>query len=148
MKDNYGDKIDVQTHDESENVYLGVRAGASYADASLTPAKARKLAKKLRRAADEVDGGEQVTFDDVKHLFEAPRYLLDLTQAEAETLAVILYKVGGPTGEIEGTRPSARVHADTVADKLKSVGLDAVELAKSDSYQTEPYSSIYFQVRA
>lgn len=144
MKDNYGDKIDVQVHGETENVYLGVRAYASYADASLSPAKARKLAKKLRRAADEVDGGAQVTFDDVKESFlPASYYMLDLTQAEAETLAVILYRVGGQPDS------TPRGYVDTVRAKLSSLGLDAEVLNRRPQFAMEAHAaSLYFENRA
>lgn len=152
MKDNFGDDIKVAVDElgDGNNVHLAVHAGTAFADALLTPAKARKLAKKLRRAADEIDGGQAAPTDALRARdgFQLSGYLLDLTQAEAETLAVILYKVGGPTGVLPGTRASARIHADTIADKLTSLGLDREALAADDRYQTEPFSSIYFQVRA
>lgn len=57
MKDNYGDDI-VLSHD-SEDVSLGVHdcslGRGVTAFATLSPAKARKLAGKLLRAADEID---------------------------------------------------------------------------------------------
>lgn len=58
MKDTYGDKIDVNS--EEGSILLEVHdscissAGRAYAD--LTPKKARKLARRLRAAADEAEG--------------------------------------------------------------------------------------------
>lgn len=237
MKDNYGDEITVTAHGADEP-YIELD-GESTLNV-LTAAKARKLAKKLRRAADQIDPrpvtetetssvaaiapetetssvalhapeapetssvalhapppfavgdkvrvsadayfqhpaadsdaweayvdpsfrGEVVTVVDVSSEFgedvarvelrdglrnwinracltpidDEPAdsgYLLPLTQDEAETLAVILAKIGGPSGYMGETSP--RVHASSVADKLIDLGLDGVELIGTGRFPT------------
>lgn len=51
MRDNYGDLIDLKIIPETGNVILTVTFGWRGAQASLTPDKARKLARKLNKAA-------------------------------------------------------------------------------------------------
>lgn len=146
MKDNYGDPILV-THD-GEDVSLDVHdnfLGEEPAIATLTPAKARKLAKKLRRAADEIDGGQAAPTDALRARdgFQLSGYLLDLTQAEAETLAVILYRVGGQPDS------TPRGYADAVRAKLSSLGLDAEVLNRRPQFAMETHAaSLYFENRA
>lgn len=150
MKDNYGDEIRVSAVNDGGNpaVYLSVTSSHDDmpTDAALSPAKARKLAKKLRAAADEADPRPLVFVDEVsfdEHADEAlavvgeaaSAYRLTLSQDEAETLAVILAKIGGPMG-YPGTGTSARAHADSVFVKLGALGLDGVALCEDDRYAT------------
>lgn len=133
MKDNYGDKV--ATAAGADEVYLYIAAGVDYADAVLTPKKARKLARKLNRAADRV---------------EAPRGLatnapvkLTLNQRQAETLMVILGRIGGTTGAL-GTRTTARKYADEVHALLAHQGLTD-DLAELPEYQIDDADrAIYF----
>jgi hypothetical protein len=57
MKDGFGDEIVVSTGHPtlSDGVYVSFESGPKYIDMALTPKKARKLAKKLKRAAKAVE---------------------------------------------------------------------------------------------
>lgn len=135
MKDNYGDKVTVSTAFGvvGDVIEMVVSDGDAEAGHVYSPAKARKLAKKLNRAADAIDQ-------------PAPRadwcYTLTLTEDEAETLAVILHKVGGDPD----TTP--RAHANTVRAKLAALGLDAAALNADPRFKTPYASSIYFEAHA
>ena len=61
MKDNWGDKVTVALDEDGESVYLSFPDGVN--DAAFTAKKARKLAKKLRRAADEIDPRPEIGLD-------------------------------------------------------------------------------------
>ena len=128
MKDNYGDKISVskETSYGDPVVYLSVTADFddSLTDAALTPAKARKLAKKLRRAADEVEGIERIER-------EEPFCWLALSDDEAKTLAVILGRIGGTTG-VRGDPVTARKYADQIAEALRELGLYGPDIDEAD----------------
>lgn len=56
MKDNYGDRIVVSTSEDT--VYIDVYNEDALVVHAYTPTKARKLAKQLREAADEIDPRE------------------------------------------------------------------------------------------
>lgn len=53
MRDNFGDLIEVWVQESTGSVYLDVHEGETRAQASLTPKKARRLARALKRAAKE-----------------------------------------------------------------------------------------------
>ena len=55
MKDNYGDKLYVCAEPDTRSVYLELYQGSTAAAHEYTPKKARKLARKLNEAADEID---------------------------------------------------------------------------------------------
>lgn len=57
MKDNHGDQIRIFVEEyEGGTIYLDCRdSERELLDMALTPAKARKLAKKLKRAAKEAE---------------------------------------------------------------------------------------------
>lgn len=148
MRDNYGDKITIET---GSNVELTVTDHDEEAVAVLSPAKARKLAKKLRAAADEVDPRPETSSVSKGE----PTYLLALTQEQAETLAVILAKIGGPYGGVSYTgRDSARRHATDVAAQLADLGLDVdalegrPEYALDDEALGDEKHAIYFAAYA
>lgn len=157
MKDNYGDKIIVDTdtefdHDVSLYVFDSIKG--SEAGATLSPAKARKLAKLLKAAANEVDPPHAPW---EKELLAVPRptkvdewapegFWLALTKEEAETLSVILGRIGGPCGFLGRTSP--RLHASAVADKLAALGVaSSDDLEDSGRYEIDRHGgeAIYFK---
>ena len=56
MKDNWGDSIEVATEVGDDVVAVNFRVYGRNADMELSPRKARKFAKKLKRAAREAEG--------------------------------------------------------------------------------------------
>lgn len=55
IEDNYGDTAKVEGAPGLGNVYVLVRVPGSVADLALTPKKARRLAKALKKAAKRVE---------------------------------------------------------------------------------------------
>lgn len=53
MKDTFGDDLDVYLQISTGSLYLTVHDGPKRAQAGLTPKKARRLAKALKKAAKE-----------------------------------------------------------------------------------------------
>lgn len=140
MKVMHGVEIDVEFGQDF--VWLGQHTpGCPEAVAGLTPKQARKLAKKLRRAADEVDGARTVRFDSTEDFLKAlePRYTLTLTEDQAKTLAVILGRIGGTTG-FAGSTVTARKYAEEIREQLGIDGL-GVEL---DDPRFAVIKGIYF----
>lgn len=209
MKDNHGDEIGVYA---ATDVYMTVYAGTAFADAALTPKKARKLARKLNKAAAEIEGSvretSSVTADgdfevgDVVLVSDAPwvsepggfvaeghagatgtvvgfgdgyaevevevaglsqyidpscltpvaeptpvGYVVELTEDEAKTLAVLLARVGGAVGYM-GSAKTARKYAAAVSGKLADLGIaDGVLIGESDPRFTVDHGhadSVYF----
>lgn len=157
MKDNYGDEIIVDAdtefdHDVSLYVFDSIKG--SEAGATLSPAKARKLAKLLKAAANEIDP-PLAPWE--KELLAVPRptrvdewapegFWLALTKDEAETLSVILDRVGGPCGWQGATSP--RLHANSVAEKLRALGVPSgTDLEESGRYEIDRHGgeAIYFK---
>ena len=56
MKDNWGDEITVSAEERDSAVYVKFEVYGRVADMDLSPKKARKFAKRLKRAADAVEG--------------------------------------------------------------------------------------------
>lgn len=126
MKDNWGDPVTVEVEDDHVNLFVSDAFDRVIAE--LSPAKARKLAKKLRHAADDVDGGRTVRYDSTEDflkslepLYTLPLYTLSLTEDQAKTLRVILGRIGGTAGQLN-TPVSARKYADQIATALREVG--------------------------
>jgi hypothetical protein len=126
VKDTYGDKIELAPLSSVGIIELRVSDSANgdgviTAQADLSPAKARKLARKLRRAADLVEGIEPVE----------SAYTLRLTRDQAKTLAVVLSRVGGTTG-FQHLPVTARKYADEVYSALGELGFNGVRIGDHD----------------
>ncbi len=148
MKDETGDTVTVGTSYNDKQVSMFTESEDMY----YTPEKARKLAKKLRKAADKVDGGKAKVagkpfkWETALLAIPAPpaNVTLALTVAEAETLAVVLAHCCGPTkfsydASTTG-RTSPMEQVLDVVKRLESLGFDYETLADGQNarFATDP----------
>lgn len=115
MKGLYDETIKVCETDLSGGaVSVTVEEDGVAVNICLAPAKARKFARKLNKAADTVEGVEPVR----------DAYVLRLTEDQAKTLRVILGRIGGTFGSgYPGQTVTARKYADEVYYALADAGV-------------------------
>ncbi len=151
MKDEAGGTVTVGVEN---NEYVTMYTESE--DMAYSPATARKLAKKLRKAADKVDGGKakaeasaRMTWDEkvsaTNTVSDGGIVVLRLTEAQAETIAVMVSLTCGDNYRYHAPRTSPAVEAHQIYDILKGLGFEWESIvARSDYYNATPSSEIRF----